>query len=611
MAGPLAASMSRYLLLTLLGIVFGVTNFTLLIPLLDIIFGAAGGQAGDAGAMASSAIVARDFPEFRWSVDYARDVFGYYFEGIMAVYGRQGALAFLCIGVGISILLANVFRFAAQKILNRLRSRLIYRLRQDLYLKVTEQDISFFHHRRKGDLISVLSNDVTEIEGSVVNTMHVLLREPFLIVAYVSILLILSPALTIFSFVVLSVSGWVIAMITRKLRHDSGQSQDLLGMLLSRFEETVSGIRIVRMNNAVGYMVNRFRMLNEGYAHLLRKIFDRKDLANPVSEVLGVMTVLGIIYFGGSLVIEQRSSLSASQFIAYILLFSQLLSPVKSLGSAYTNVQKGLASARRVFALLDHQPMLKLRPNADSLAALNEALVFEGVGFRYGEEWVLKDLSFQCFKGETVALVGVSGSGKSTVMDLIGRFVEPLEGRVVVDGKDLRDWNLEDWRGIIGLVGQDNWLFHDTVTANIAFGDVQPDMKRVRQAAEAANAHAFIAQMEKGYDTSLAEQGSRLSGGQRQRIAIARALYQNPQLLLLDEATSALDSMAEKEVQEALQHLMAGRTSIVIAHRLSTIQSADRIVVLEGGRKIQEGSHTELMQSEGLYRSLVELQMRA
>jgi subfamily B ATP-binding cassette protein MsbA len=248
---------------------------------------------------------------------------------------------------------------------------------------------------------------------------------------------------------------------------------------------------------------------------------------------------------------------------------------------------------------------------AASLKTLQEGLAFEGVGFRYGEEWVLKDLSFECLRGQTVALVGVSGSGKSTAMDLISRFVEPAEGRIVVDGQDLRDWKVEDWRGMIGLVGQDNWLFHDTVTANIAFGDPLPDPDRVRQAAEAANAHGFITEMEQGYATSLAEQGSRLSGGQRQRMAIARALYRNPQLLLLDEATSALDSMAEKEVQEALQHLMVGRTTVVIAHRLSTIQSADRIVVLERGRKVQEGSHAELMQSEGLYRSLVELQMRA
>lgn len=611
MAGPLSAPMTRYLLLTLLGIVFGVANFTLLIPLLDLIFGSAGDSVPSAGVVLSSASKAPTFPEFRWSVDYVKEVFGYYFEGIMAAYGRQGALAFVCAGVGISILLANAFRFAAQKILNRLRSRLIYRLRQDLYLQVMQQDISFFHHRRKGDLISVLSNDVTEIEGSVVNTMHVLLREPFLILAYVSLLLMLSPALTLFSFAVLPLSGWAIGLITRKLRSDSGQSQDLLGMLLSRFEETVSGIRIVRMNNAADFMVQRFRDLNEGYARLLRRIFDRKDLANPVSEVMGVVTVLGIIYFGGTLVIEQRSALTASQFIAYILLFSQLLPPVKSLGSAYTNVQKGLASARRVFALLDQEPTVKPRVQAASLKTLQEGLAFEGVGFRYGEEWVLKDLSFECLRGQTVALVGVSGSGKSTAMDLISRFVEPAEGRIVVDGQDLRDWKVEDWRGMIGLVGQDNWLFHDTVTANIAFGDPQPDPDRVRQAAEAANAHGFITEMEQGYATSLAEQGSRLSGGQRQRMAIARALYRNPQLLLLDEATSALDSMAEKEVQEALQHLMVGRTTVVIAHRLSTIQSADRIVVLERGRKVQEGSHAELMQSEGLYRSLVELQMRA
>jgi subfamily B ATP-binding cassette protein MsbA len=591
--------MVQYLLLTIGGIVFGLANFGLLIPLLDLIFGtdSAAASAGTEGAAGS--------------VEGLRSGFQGFFENVLAENGRQGALALVCAGVGASIFLANVFRFLAQKVLNRLRSRLIYRLRQDLYGQVLAQDIRFFHHRRKGDLISVLSNDVTEIEGSVVNTMHVLLREPFLILAYVGFLLALSPALTIFSFMVLPVSGWFIGLLTRRLRRDSGNSQDLLGSLLSRLEETISGIRIVRISNASGFMSDRFDALNKGYALLLRKIFDRRDLANPVSEALGVMAVLSILYFGGTLVIEQRSALSASEFIAYILLFSQLLPPVKSLGSAYTNVQKGLASARRVFALLDQVPQVVDRPHAKPLDDLKVGLEFQNVSFRYGDAWVLRDLSFDCRQGETVALVGVSGSGKSTVMDLISRFIEPQEGRILVDGQELASVQTDSWRALIGLVGQENLLFNDTVQANIAFGDEFPDMARVQEAAKAANAHGFVSGMEEGYETSLAEQGSRLSGGQRQRIAIARALYRNPRLLLLDEATSALDSVAEQEVQEALQALMKGRTTLVVAHRLSTIQKADRIVVLEKGHKVQEGTHEQLMAQEGVYRRLVELQMRA
>ena len=591
--------MVQYLLLTIGGIVFGLANFGLLIPLLDLIFGtdSAAASAGTEGAAGS--------------VEGLRSGFQGFFENVLAENGRQGALALVCAGVGASIFLANVFRFLAQKVLNRLRSRLIYRLRQDLYGQVLAQDIRFFHHRRKGDLISVLSNDVTEIEGSVVNTMHVLLREPFLILAYVGFLLALSPALTLFSFLVLPISGWFIGLLTRRLRRDSGNSQDLLGSLLSRLEETISGIRIVRISNASGFMSDRFDALNKGYALLLRKIFDRRDLANPVSEALGVMAVLSILYFGGTLVIEQRSALSASEFIAYILLFSQLLPPVKSLGSAYTNVQKGLASARRVFALLDQVPQVVDRPHAKPLDDLKVGLEFQNVSFRYGDAWVLRDLSFDCRQGETVALVGVSGSGKSTVMDLISRFIEPQEGRIMVDGQELASVQTDSWRALIGLVGQENLLFNDTVQANIAFGDEYPDMARVQEAAKAANAHGFVSGMEEGYETSLAEQGSRLSGGQRQRIAIARALYRNPRLLLLDEATSALDSVAEQEVQEALQALMKGRTTLVVAHRLSTIQKADRIVVLEKGHKVQEGTHEQLMAQEGVYRRLVELQMRA
>ena len=591
--------MVQYLLLTIGGIVFGLANFGLLIPLLDLIFG-----TDSAATTAGTESVAG-------SVEGLRSGFQGFFENILAENGRQGALALVCAGVGASIFLANVFRFLAQKVLNRLRSRLIYRLRQDLYGQVLAQDIRFFHHRRKGDLISVLSNDVTEIEGSVVNTMHVLLREPFLILAYVGFLLALSPALTLFSFLVLPISGWFIGLLTRRLRRDSGNSQDLLGSLLSRLEETISGIRIVRISNASGFMSDRFDALNKGYALLLRNIFDRRDLANPVSEALGVMAVLSILYFGGTLVIEQRSALSASEFIAYILLFSQLLPPVKSLGAAYTNVQKGLASARRVFALLDQVPQVVDRPHAKPLDDLKVGLEFQNVSFRYGEAWVLRDLSFDCRQGETVALVGVSGSGKSTVMDLISRFIEPQEGRILVDGQELASVQTDSWRALIGLVGQENLLFNDTVKANIAFGDESPDMARVQEAAKAANAHGFVSGMEEGYETSLAEQGSRLSGGQRQRIAIARALYRNPRLLLLDEATSALDSVAEQEVQEALQALMKGRTTLVVAHRLSTIQKADRIVVLEKGHKVQEGTHEQLMAQEGVYRRLVELQMRA
>lgn len=596
-ARPLRNFIPRYLLLSLLSIVFGIFNFTLLIPLLNIIF--------DTVETVPEQLA---LPAFSFSAGYVKAAFNFYFYDILQASGKIGALQFVCGVVLFTVLMSNVFRYWSQRVLTGMRTMVVMKLRQALFNRLVSLNVRYFNNQRKGNLISVLSNDVTEIENSVVSSIQTVFREPLLLIGYIILLFTISVKLTFFSFLVLPISGFVIGSISKKLKRSSTKGQEQLGSILSIIEETISGIRIIKAFNAQEPVKEQFQAENSGYRKTLKSIFNRKELASPLSEIMGIGVVLSIILYGGQLVISGESELSASEFITYIILYSQLLPPAKAMTNAMTNLQRGLAAAERVFEVLDTENPIVEAPNALPVSGFKSGIELKGLSFKYGDVWVLRNLQLRIPKGSMVALVGPSGSGKSTLADLIPRFIDPQQGAVFIDGQDVRQLKIKDVRALMGIVTQESILFNDTVTANIAFGVENPDPLLVIEAAKVANAHDFIAALENGYDTVIGDRGARLSGGQRQRLSIARAVFKNPPILILDEATSALDTESEKLVQEALAHLMENRTSIVVAHRLSTIQHADLIVVLQQGEIVESGTHEGLMQSSGSYRRLIEMQ---
>lgn len=596
-ARPLRNYLPKYMVISLLGIIFGIFNFALLIPLLNVIFGDV--KVPDAPL---------NQPSFRVSIDFLKDYFNYHFYNILGSYGKQGALQFVCLIVLGCVFLSNLFKYWSSRVLTGLRTMVVMRMRQALFNALVSLNVRYFNNQRKGNLISVVSNDVSEVENSIISTIQVIMREPLMLIGYVILLFSISVKLTLFSFLVLPLSGIVIGSITRRLKRDSAQGQMYLGNILSTIEETISGIRIIKAFNAQDSQRKRFEKENTGYRNVLKSIFNRKDLASPVSEFLGISVVVAIIMYAGTLVISGESDLGASEFITYVVLYSQLLVPAKAITASVTNVQRGLAAADRIFEILDTNNPITENPHAQGVDRFETALELRDLSFRYQEEWILKNINLQIPKGSMVALVGPSGGGKSTLSDLIPRFIDPELGGVFLDGKNIKDLKIKELRSLMGIVTQESILFNDTITANIAFGEEQPDMDRVRAAAQVANAMEFIEKLEDGFDTRIGDRGARLSGGQRQRISIARAVYKNPPILILDEATSALDTESEKLVQDALTHLMENRTSLVIAHRLSTIQHANLIVVIDQGEMVETGTHDELMAQKGVYHRLIELQ---
>lgn len=547
-------------------------------------------------------------PVFDWSLNWIKDYFNYRFLHIFNTYGQAAALKFVCGIVIVSFFFSNVFRYWSQRVLTGLRTLVVKNIRQALFNHLIDLNVRYFHGQRKGDLISVVSNDVTEIENSVVSSIQIVFREPLLLIGYVILLFMISVKLTLFSFMVLPVSALIISTISRKLKRDSKKGQTLLGNILSVIEESISGIRIIKAFNAQEYTRQKFDAQNHAYRQILKKIWNRKELASPLSEFLGVSMIVGIILYGGMLVVNGQSELSGSAFITYIILYSQLLVPAKNITGAVTNIQRGLAAAERVFDILEATNAIQQAPDPVRIPDFKKQIEFRNVSFSYGQEVVLKNINLTIKKGQMVALVGPSGSGKSTLADLLPRFLDPTDGEVLIDGVSLKSAHIQDLRQLMGIVTQESILFNDTIASNIAFGVHHPDLSAVQNAAKVANADTFIEQTENGYATSIGDRGGRLSGGQRQRISIARAVYKNPPILILDEATSALDSESEKSVQDALTHLMEHRTSLVIAHRLSTIQHADHIVMLQAGEIVEQGKHEELMAQGGAYHRLISLQ---
>lgn len=591
---PYSKFLPEYILLAFLSVIFGVFNFSLLIPLLNVLF----------GTVKMPEVLVE--PSFKASASWVIDWFNYQTYSLIKSGGMRHALFFICGTIFTLIFFSNLFKYLAQRVMTRMRVTLLMNLRSAIFKKYTELNLSFLNNERKGNLITIIGNDVQEIEFTVLVSLEAVLKEPILITGFFIFMFAISAKLTFFTLLYLPAAGLLINFVGRRLK--SGNGLALMSSLISATEETLSGLRIIRIFNAEGFVRERFDQNNLAFRNFLKNWMNKREMASPASEILGVMSAIGIILFGGSLVISGEGELDASAFITYIVIFSQILGPAKGISNSFATLQRGLVAGNRIFAILDQQSEIRDEPDALPFAQMKEGLEFRNVGFAYGKEKVLNQLNFTLKKGNMLALVGPSGGGKSTTVDLLVRFFDPTEGSILLDGIDIRKIRLADLRNQFGMVNQETILFNDTIFNNIAFGNKHATQEMVENAAKIANAHHFIMQSEDGYQTRIGDRGSKLSGGQRQRLSIARAVLKNPEILILDEATSALDTESEKLVQEALSNLMKGRTSIVIAHRLSTVQNADRIIVLEKGRIAEEGTHQSLYENGGLYRKLVDLQ---
>ena len=593
-AKPIEKFAIPYLIFTVLGVIFNTLNLALLAPLLSTLFNSGEG----AEAVATK-------PE-NWT-----DVFGYlnyYAVQANQEFGTLGALKAVCAVIILSVLLGNLFRYFSERVMENMRIHTLLNLRKRVFENVMNLHVGYFSNQRKGDIIAKISSDVQVVQYSVTATLQVVLKEPLQLIAYIFMLFAISYKLTVFSLLVIPVSAFFIAKIVKRLKTQAAQAQHLYGVMISYLDEALSGIKIIKAFNATELIKDKFHNENVKYSQLGKKMAKRQQLSAPVSEFLGVTMVTGIVLYGGSLIINNQSELSPSDFIAYIALFSQVMRPAKALTNSFSTIHSGLAAGERVLELIDEKPDIEDVPNATALGTFKDKIEIKNLSFSYPGRPVLDRINLTIPKGKTVALVGPSGGGKSTLMDLLPRFIEPQQGDILIDGHDIRKVTMDSLRGMMGLVNQESILFNDTIFNNIAFGNPAASQREVEEAAKIANAHEFIMQMEDGYQSNMGDRGLKLSGGQKQRICIARAVLKNPPIMLLDEATSALDTESEKLVQEALTNLMKNRTSLVIAHRLSTIQNADIIVVLEAGRIIEQGNHQELIAREGLYCKLVNMQ---
>jgi ATP-binding cassette, subfamily B, bacterial MsbA len=549
-------------------------------------------------------------PSFDYSFDYINKYFQHYFGKIIIEHGAMQSLLFICVLIVGCRILGNIFGYFERIIATKIRVDLVKNIRVEIFNKVTQLHIGYFNNARKGDLISRFTNDVVEVESAVMNSLKAVLKEPITIIIYFIALFNISAKLTLFTLIYLPITGWLLTEIIKRLKKQAMESQESFGRILNILDETYGGMRVINAFNGRKFVNAKIQKETDQYRRLSKSLAYKNELSSPISEILGVLIMSGIIIFGGNLVLEGNSdgSLDAASFLVFLGIFAMIIQPAKNFSNAITSLPRGMASAQRVFELIDSQPTIKDKPNAVKLSSFENSIEFKNVSFAYDTEKVLDGINLKIQKGKTLALVGPSGGGKSTLADLIPRFYDPTEGEVCIDGKSLTDYELESIRKQLGVVTQESILFNDTIFNNIAFGMPDISEEKVIAAAKIANAHDFISQTENGYQTLIGERGSKLSGGQRQRLSIARAVLKNPPILILDEATSALDSESEKLVQEALFNLMKNRTSIVIAHRLSTIQHADEIAVIQDGQIVEQGSHEQLSQRGGLYRKLVDIQ---
>jgi len=595
-AKPHAKFWPRYLLITIFSVVFGIANYALIGPLLKVLF--------EADTMDLSAAL----PEFSLSADYFSAAFNHYLVGYIKEFGALTGLIFVCAVLIITSMLSNLMLYLSQRVLVSMRTHIMRNIRNALFEKITKLHIGYFNSHRKGDILSSISNDVTEVQNGVANSFHILFRDPLLILGFLSMLLYMSPQLTIVTLLTLPVSAIIIGGISRKLKRGAVESQSMMGRIVSHFEEAISGSRIIKAFNAQKYVNDNFHVSNENHRRVSKKMFNKQELASPISEFMGITVAAFVIFYAGYLQMKGQLGMEWSQFVVYIGFYWRVLEPSKAISKAYANLQRGLASGERLFAILDVDVAIKKSKNPIPVKEFNEQIEFRNVCFHYTGEPILKDINLTIPKGKTIALVGPSGAGKSTMVDLIPRFYDVVSGAILLDGNDIREYEPKDLISLMGIVTQEAILFNDTVYNNITFGMEGMNEQDVIKAAKIANAHEFIENLPNGYQTNIGDRGANLSGGQRQRLAIARAVLKNPPILILDEATSALDTESEKLVQQALTNLMKNRTSIVIAHRLSTIQHADEIVVLKDGEIVERGTHQILLQQNGLYSHLCQLQ---
>ncbi|MGV3599160.1 MAG: ABC transporter ATP-binding protein [Bacteroidota bacterium] len=577
----------------LLGIVFGLFSLASVMPFLDIIF-----------KPETTELIkpqpGSDFGSVKATLMY---------EIARVVQGNpKEALIYICVVIVVFTILKNVCVYLALVNLISFRQNTVRDLRDRLYKKVLRLPLSHFSDERKGDLISRMSGDVTVVEANLNASLDAVFKQPFNILVSLIMLIYISPMLTLIVFIMLPLAALLIVKIGKAVKAQTTRQQNKLGELISNFEETLGGMRIIKAFTREPFFLRRFLKQSQLLNRISIGIARRSDIASPLTETMGITIAAIILFIGGSFVLNKDMGLDGSAFIFYIVLFGMLIAPSKSFSSAFYSIQKGLAAKGRLEEIFTLDEKITEKKDAKTIGGFTTSIVYNNVSFAYDKEPILSDISLEIKKGEMIALVGPSGGGKSTLADLLPRFYDVTDGSITIDGTDIRDYKIASLRGAMGVVTQESILFNDTVYNNIAFGNYDVTAEDIENAARVANAHEFIVDLERGYQTNIGERGSKLSGGQRQRIAIARAVLKNPDILILDEATSALDTTSEKLVQEALNNLMKNRTSIVIAHRLSTIQTADKIVVIQKGRIVQTGTHNELLNREGLYRELYELQ---
>ncbi len=575
-------------------IVFSLFSFALLIPFLNLLFGM------------NELVIEK--PELGFTTASFLDYLNYEISSIIISEGKIQALVYICVILIVAFFFRNLSRFFAMYYMANVRIGAVKGIRNDVYKKLLILPLSFYSRHKKGDIIARVTTDVQEVEFSIMNYLEMIVRDPITIIAYLIFMISMSPKLTLFVLIILPVTGFIIGQIGKSLRKQSKIGQTRFAGLLSTIEESISGLRIIKAFNAIDYSDEKFKGQNNSYAKILLWIYRRRDLSSPLSEFMSSVVIVVVLWFGGQMVLSDSPTIQAADFITYIVVFSQIIPPAKTFAQGFYSIQKGIASAERIFEILDAEELIEEKTDALPIHTFTEAIEYRNVHFKYEQEPVLKEINLKVSKGKLIALVGESGGGKSTMVDLLPRFYDVDEGGLFIDGKNIRDYKINDLRGLMGIVSQESILFNDTIFNNIAFGAEGVTEEDVIAAAKVANAHQFIIETENGYQTNIGDRGTKLSGGQRQRLNIARAVLANPPILILDEATSSLDTESEKLVQNALSNVMKDRTSVVIAHRLSTIQHADEIIVLKKGEIVERGTHEELLAKAGVYKRLQDMQ---